>query len=168
MEAPCAPPNPSTLEAEPMQLGRAPLTPAEGQRRLQQLCLYCGEVCHLIRSCPNHPAQCPSSQSQVGVLNSVSRSVAEMVVCASLSWPGNHLLHRAAGNFPLEPLTRPLRVHGVDGSSLSAGCVLHQTCPITLQVGAIHTKQIRFLILPIVQDGLILGHPWLQQHNPPH
>lgn len=40
-------------EVEPMQLGRARLTPEERRKRqLEGRCFYCGEVGHLVISCP--------------------------------------------------------------------------------------------------------------------
>ncbi len=41
---------------EPMQLGRAQLTPSERQRRVnQRLCIYCGQAGHYLASCPSAP-----------------------------------------------------------------------------------------------------------------
>ena len=43
-------------EEEPMQLGRARLTPAERQRRMAAgLCVYCGKAGHFLASCPLQP-----------------------------------------------------------------------------------------------------------------
>lgn len=50
-------PGPSTGE-EPMQLGRARLTPAERQRRQRSgLCLYCGQAGHYTNTCPLLPKE---------------------------------------------------------------------------------------------------------------
>lgn len=47
--------SPSTDE-EPMQVGRARLSPTERQRRLNAgECLYCGKSGHFITSCPIRP-----------------------------------------------------------------------------------------------------------------
>ncbi|KAK0143959.1 Retrotransposon-derived protein PEG10 [Merluccius polli] len=47
-------PHPRTdREVEPMQLGRARLTPEERRKRqLEGRCFYCGEIGHLVISCP--------------------------------------------------------------------------------------------------------------------
>lgn len=52
-----SPPVQSTGE-EPMQLGRARLTPAERNRRqMSGLCLYCGQAGHYISTCPQLPKE---------------------------------------------------------------------------------------------------------------
>ena len=56
-------PSTSTGEEEPMQLGRARLTPAErGYRRLQGLCMYCASSAHSVDSCPILPSRASSAQ----------------------------------------------------------------------------------------------------------
>uniref|UniRef100_A0A8C6M5B1 CCHC-type domain-containing protein n=1 Tax=Nothobranchius furzeri TaxID=105023 RepID=A0A8C6M5B1_NOTFU len=51
-----ATPTPPLLQTEPMQLGRAQLTPEEKLRwRTAGLCLYCGQVGHMISHCPVQP-----------------------------------------------------------------------------------------------------------------
>lgn len=43
---------------EPMQLGRARLTPAERERRVRhRLCIYCGQPDHFLSSCPHLPKE---------------------------------------------------------------------------------------------------------------
>lgn len=46
-------PAPPTAQEEPMQLGRAKLTPEERQRRLREgRCIYCSQKGHFVASCP--------------------------------------------------------------------------------------------------------------------
>lgn len=52
------PTTPSGDLEEPMQLGRARLTPSERQRRLKlKLCIYCGQAGHFLSSCPSTPKE---------------------------------------------------------------------------------------------------------------
>lgn len=54
--ATCGQPPPASSEVEPMQLGRAKLTPAERQRRIQSgECIYCGQLGHFLITCPSRP-----------------------------------------------------------------------------------------------------------------
>ena len=47
---------PEVTEEEPMELGRAHLTPAERSRRLRAgECLYCGKLGHMLAACPTRP-----------------------------------------------------------------------------------------------------------------
>ena len=57
---PAAQPQPmsaqSLPEPEPMQLGRARLSPEEKQRRLNtKSCMYCGQAGHFVSTCPLRP-----------------------------------------------------------------------------------------------------------------
>lgn len=53
---PVSPPAKPTPDEEPMQLGRASLTPAERQRRIKAgECIYCGQHGHFISTCPIRP-----------------------------------------------------------------------------------------------------------------
>lgn len=46
-------PAPPTAQEEPMQLGRAKLTPEERQRRLREgRCIYCSQRGHFVARCP--------------------------------------------------------------------------------------------------------------------
>lgn len=53
-----SPSKPEPAPEEPMQLGRASLSPAERQRRQSSgLCLYCGQGGHYVRSCSLRPKE---------------------------------------------------------------------------------------------------------------
>lgn len=54
-----SPPRPQlSAEPEPMQIGRAQLTPQErAHRRASNLCLYCGKPGHFIAHCPTRPVK---------------------------------------------------------------------------------------------------------------
>lgn len=51
-------PSSSAQSDEPMQVGRASLTPAERQRRIRAgECIYCGQVGHFLAACPLRPKE---------------------------------------------------------------------------------------------------------------
>lgn len=62
-----------------------------------------------------------------------------------------------AHKIPLEELECPLRANALDGSPLTN--ITHRTCPIPLH-------KICLYIYPMPQTPLVLGHPWLRDHNP--
>lgn len=66
---------------------------------------------------------------------------------------------------PLQPLTNPIVVLGVSREPLPKGRISHQSCPVTLRVGVFHTETLTFFILPCTKDPIILGLPWLQDHD---
>uniref|UniRef100_A0A3B3RW46 DUF4939 domain-containing protein n=1 Tax=Paramormyrops kingsleyae TaxID=1676925 RepID=A0A3B3RW46_9TELE len=168
---------------EPMQMGRAPLTPNERRRRIQEgLCLYCGEAGHTIPSCHNRPGR-ETSLLPVGVSSVPPRPTSMLTVPVSLEWGGQRQLVRAlvdsgaAGNFinvqlvrrmniPLQPLAQPLTIQGVTGERMADGVIHYRTVPLEMRVGALHLESLEVLVLPKTRDLLILGLPWLRQHNP--
>ncbi|XP_030634258.1 receptor-type tyrosine-protein phosphatase gamma [Chanos chanos] len=175
----------SITEPEPMQLGRAPLTNEERQRRYQfRLCYYCGEAGHQRRECPVHPPRrdfLPNTRVRVSALLNVSAkqfSVPVLISCGSKSLSLTALVDSgAAGNFIDEELARklkvslrsinpPLYINSLDGQPLGKGTVTQQTSPLQLQVGALHHEHLQLLVITSPKDPLVLGHPWLCLHDP--
>ncbi|KAK3517149.1 hypothetical protein QTP86_003946 [Hemibagrus guttatus] len=81
----------------------------------------------------------------------------------------------SAGNFISGTLCRQLslkttatpkvyQIHTVTGKPLRKVCRL--AGPLHLQVGALHTEEIYLLVLEDSMADIVLGHPWLEQHNP--
>lgn len=64
------------------------------------------------------------------------------------------------------PVISPLTVQCVNSSPLTAFWVIHQTAPLKIQVGAVHGESIQLQVLCSVCYQIILGQPWLQEHNP--
>ena len=99
----------------------------------------------------------------------------------SLSWLGSNLSvgalidSGADGNFidhefatqagiPLAPLDEPLNARAIDGHKLAR--ISHQTLPVSLAISGNHNETIRFMVLSSPSTPLVLGRPWLEQHNP--
>ncbi|KAK3524341.1 hypothetical protein QTP70_028052 [Hemibagrus guttatus] len=139
--APVSSPEPAP---EPMHLGTSHLTPAERQRRLtQDLCLYCGAPGHAIPACPirpPHPMWSPSSILGQQVTSSRAPSAA------------------SSGN-PVPDTVHHREIHKPRQVSHSAG-------PLLLQVSVLHVEEITLLVLEESTADVILGRPWLEQHNP--
>ncbi|ROK23424.1 Retrotransposon-derived protein PEG10 [Anabarilius grahami] len=83
----------------------------------------------------------------------------------------------SAGNFISESLCRQLNLkkrpiktyyqfQSIIGKPLNKRNVPHAVGPIQLQVGLLHSESIVFLVLENSTAGIILGHPWLVQHDP--
>uniref|UniRef100_A0A3B3SA72 CCHC-type domain-containing protein n=1 Tax=Paramormyrops kingsleyae TaxID=1676925 RepID=A0A3B3SA72_9TELE len=167
--------------SEPMQLGHAPLSIAERRRRVNEgLCMYCGEAGHVLRTCPIRPSH-PGARMKVGLTPYVGSSLVQVPIVVTGCGAKHHACalvdFGAAGNFmdlrlarrlgfPLLVFSNPVSVLGVNGDPLPGGRVTHHTGPVTLQVGVFHVETLDFLILPKARDPVILGHPWLQKHNP--
>ncbi|KAI4890447.1 hypothetical protein NFI96_003606 [Prochilodus magdalenae] len=106
-----------------------------------------------------------------------------MFLRVALSWSGHRPIplrafvdSGAAGNFidgdtaitlgmPVQSLERPIQILTLDGQPAGAGPVTHCTQPLTLRVGP-HVETVVLYLTCIPQLHLVLGSPWLVQHNP--
>ncbi|KAK3548348.1 hypothetical protein QTP70_010579 [Hemibagrus guttatus] len=81
----------------------------------------------------------------------------------------------SAGNFISGDLCRQLhlkttatpkvyQIHAVTGKPLRQ--VRYLAGPLHLQIGALHMEEIYLLVLEDSTADVVLGHPWLEQHNP--
>lgn len=128
--------------------------------------------------------QVPHRQGRTvtGVTCTASPSNAGLSLPITLSWGGKkHQLQAlidsgAAGNFmdislakslliPTDSLPAPLTVTALDGRPLAPGRVTHITSPLCLSFYQ-HQERMRFHIIQSPEFPVILGHPWLLQHNP--
>lgn len=82
----------------------------------------------------------------------------------------------AAGNFidqalvnrlglPIQALLHPIPVAAADGRALGTGPIRAQTIPVIFQMGH-HSERLSFFVTQAPELQMILGYPWLQQHNP--
>ncbi|KAI2649346.1 Transposon Tf2-9 polyprotein [Labeo rohita] len=137
-------------DPEPMQLGSLCISGAERQCRIHhRLCLY-----------SNSPR---TTFPALLFFEGSTRS------CSALIDSG------AEGNFidedwalqhgvPLQELVDPLPVFALDGSVLSK--ILRVTIPVSLTISGNHQETITFLVFRSPLTPVVLGHPWLTQHNP--
>ncbi|KAK3555087.1 hypothetical protein QTP86_008044 [Hemibagrus guttatus] len=177
---PVSPPEPAPEPAlEPMQRGTTHLNPAERQRRLtQSLCLYCGDPGHALPACPiRHPRPMVSTVFSFlphmkpltthGTLTTACTSVTVVALLDSGS----------AANFVSGTLCRQLRlrtkatatpyqIRCITGKPISRRRVHHSAGPVLLQVSLLHVEETTFLVLEESTADIILGRPWLEQHNP--
>ncbi|CAM4619083.1 unnamed protein product [Leuciscus chuanchicus] len=65
---------------------------------------------------------------------------------------------------PLLPLTQVIAVNALNGQALPT--ISFTTGPITLIVSGNHTETTSFYILDSPLAPIVLGHPWLIEHNP--
>ncbi|KAK3550994.1 hypothetical protein QTP70_011447 [Hemibagrus guttatus] len=147
------------------------------QRRLtQNLCLYCGRAGHYISECPTRPGR-PMVSVIMPTLNKMKPlTIVVNLTAADFCLPANALLDSgSAGNFISRALCHQLQlktaatpkiyqIHSVTGKPLCQ--VRYSVGPIHLQVSILHTEEIYLLVLEDSMADVILGHPWLEQHNP--
>ena len=169
---------------EPMEIGLTHLTLEEKERRRRNgLCLYCGASGHLRATC-NHRPQ-PQGLQQSAVVSRVpSDFIPELFsISITLKWGSGYysgpamIDSGAAGNFiaeqlvhslriPLTPCIPPLRVKGIDGRPLGSGQVTERTQVLQLTVDQVHTEPLSLFVVNSPVHSLVLGLPWLRQHDP--
>ncbi|KAK3549141.1 hypothetical protein QTP70_033345 [Hemibagrus guttatus] len=171
-----SPPEPAP---EPMHLGMSHLTPAEWQRRLtQNLCLYCGAPGHAIPACPIRPPRPMVSTifpflskmkplTTHGMLSTTHASVSVVTLLDSGS-VGNFIsgtLFRQLG-LRTKAMETPYQIQSITGKPISHRQVSRSAGPVLLQVSVLHVEEITLLVLEESTTDVILGRPWLEQHNP--
>ncbi|KAK3512423.1 hypothetical protein QTP70_009845 [Hemibagrus guttatus] len=171
-----SPPEPAH---EPMQLESSRLTPAERQRRLtQNLCLYCGAPGHVISACPIRPPRPMVSAIFPSIQKMKPLTTIGKLTAADVSIPVAALLDSgSAGNFISSALYRQLKlkttatsttyqIQSITGKPVSRRQVSQCVGPLLLQIGVLHLEKISLLVLEESTADMILGRPWLEQHNP--
>lgn len=166
-------------ESEPMQIDNTRLSPAERRRRLiQNLCLYCGAGGHVISSCPIRPPQplvsaVASPPIKLSPLTTtVSVITANHVVTVTALLDSGSAGYFISGqlyrqlNLQKTPTPTPYKVQSVTGRTLCRGYIHHQAKPILLSVGCLHVESFSPLVLEGSTVAIILGRPWLIQHQP--
>lgn len=67
-------------------------------------------------------------------------------------------------NIPVCPLIQPHKIQATDGAPIGKGHISHGTEP--LQISTLHRESIVFYVTVSSRHPIILGLPWLEQHNP--
>ncbi|KAK3507794.1 hypothetical protein QTP70_000406 [Hemibagrus guttatus] len=177
---PVSPPEPASEPApEPMQLRTTRLNPAEQQRRLtQSLCLYCGDPGHALPACPIHlprpmvstifsflPHMKPLTTH--GTLTTARTSITVVALLDSGSAANfiSGTLCRQLG-LRTKATATPYQIRCITGKPISRRRIHHSAGPVLLQVGLLHVEETTFLVLEESTADIILGRPWLEQHNP--
>ena len=168
---------------EPMQLGRARLSPRECSCRLSiNCCLYCGAVGQYIATCPVKRPEalvgastlvsltgnplCPITQTPfyVGLLwGDQSKSLWVLIASgADESFMDATLVSELS--IPTQLLSVPMDARALEG--LSIGRVTHSTVFINIQVSGNHSESIQLLLIKSSHIPDVLGFSWLQKHDP--
>uniref|UniRef100_A0A8C2GHW3 Gypsy retrotransposon integrase-like protein 1 n=1 Tax=Cyprinus carpio TaxID=7962 RepID=A0A8C2GHW3_CYPCA len=173
------PVNPPEPAHEPMLLDSNHLTRTERQRRLtQNLCLYCGSPGHVLSTCPIRPPRSLVSAIFPTIKQMKPLTTIVTLTAADISVSVNALLDSgSAGNFISGSLCRQLhlpttatqssyQIHSITGRPLSRKRVRRSVGPLQLQIGILHKERIHLLVLEESTADVVLGRPWLEQHNP--
>ncbi|KAK3509746.1 hypothetical protein QTP70_008378 [Hemibagrus guttatus] len=149
----------------------------ERQRRLaQSCCFYCGGSGHFVAKCPLRPAR--ALVSSLFPTQNISKPLSVLVsltthdFCVSVT---ALIDSGSAGNFISGALCRQLQlptaatpkiyqVHAVTGKLLRQ--VRRQAGPLRLHIGVMHTEEIVLMVLEDSTAEVVLGRPWLEQHDP--
>lgn len=70
----------------------------------------------------------------------------------------------ARWGIPTIPLPSPISVRSLNGLLISS--ITHSTTPVSLTVSGNHCEVIELYLLDSPGAPVVLGHPWLVQHNP--
>ncbi len=166
-----------------MQRGGVHISAEERERRIRsRLCLYCGANGHFAASCPLKGQSSPVDGGVLAsatVISSLPRSrttISVVIRWAGITVNGLALIDSGAeGSFiderwameqgiPLLDLNDTTTVFALDGRALST--VHRITCPLSLTVSGNHRETISFFVFQSPYTPIVLGHPWLTQHNP--
>ncbi|KAI4891316.1 hypothetical protein NFI96_033515, partial [Prochilodus magdalenae] len=127
---------PELSPEEPMQVDTSRLSPGERQRRMRRgLCLYCGNLGHILRNCSLHPQRPPWSftnrQDSTAPPSATSRTSAGNAKCLVWNPQAGSTFEELKRRFTTAPLlqhpdpTKPFVVE-VDASNVGVGAVLSQ------------------------------------------
>lgn len=175
-DAPTQRPPPAEVLEEPMLLG---LTMRD-QRRLKGACFYCGEMDHWLQQCPRLPASKKSLPRNkvsprvvrkkfllpITISHNLCKGSGEAFVDSGSASNFIDFDFAQAVGIPTIPLKDVIQIIALDSTPLGNGRVEFCTPEVTLTVGVSHSEICSFLVLKNLPADLVLGLPWLQDHNP--
>ncbi|CAJ0935740.1 unnamed protein product [Ranitomeya imitator] len=165
----------SEQSPEPMQCDRI-LTRIERQefRRQNRLCFYCGDSAHVISDCPKRTKRVARSVTISTIQPKFLLSVT--LICSLSSFSVMAFVDSGASlnlmdlefarrcGFSLQPLQSPIPLRGIDATPLAKDKPQYWT-QMTMYMAPAHLEDCRFLVLHNLHDVVVLGFPWLQEHN---
>ncbi|KAH6557144.1 hypothetical protein KP509_1Z131700 [Ceratopteris richardii] len=153
---------------EPMQIDVTrfqPLTLEEKQRRrVNKLCLYCGNPGHIAINCPNKrtnsrvPANLVEQGNEKKTLSLTA--LVDSGASSCLIFEGLVKKH----GIPVLQKNKPV-VALVDGRPLAFENITMETAPLRVHLGD-HESHICFNVISSPVHLVIIGMPWLKKHNP--
>ncbi len=164
---------------EPIQTDYNRLSSTERRRRLTEgLCLYCGASGHRFLECPLRPPRALVSTIRPPITKMNPLSTCAQLTAGDFVVSVTTLLDSgSAGNFIAGDLCRQLRlptsitetayeIQSITGKPLTRRHVRHSVGPLQLQIGQLHQEELHLLVLEGSTVDIILGRPWLVQHDP--
>ncbi|KAL0150082.1 hypothetical protein M9458_054741, partial [Cirrhinus mrigala] len=131
--------------------------PSDLDGLIDGLCIYCGAAGHFLLNCP---VKGTARQLQwAGAFHNCLALVDSGVEGNFMDFDFAHRLH-----IPVVPLTHKITVNALNGQALPD--ITHTTGPVTLITSGNHLESITLLLTPSPLAPIVLGHPWLVQHNP--
>ncbi len=170
-------PSAANSDVEPMQIGLTRISEEERERDAFDRVYDCIADClDILTSCPTRPSRNPVAMSvisksatslEIAVTLEINGKVIETVALIDSGAAGNLIVSFAKNNsIPLVPCDSHLAVAALDGRPLGSGCIKFTTENIQLSTGFLHTETICLFVFQSPQNPIILGLPWLEQHNP--
>uniref|UniRef100_A0A8C9XZN5 Retrotransposon gag domain-containing protein n=1 Tax=Sander lucioperca TaxID=283035 RepID=A0A8C9XZN5_SANLU len=172
-------------DPEPMQVGRHGLTTEERQRRREtNSCLYCGNSGALHLHLFPAPVKRPGSLSLGGLLasqfqspnNPVRPLVPATLMNNNQTLEINILIDSGADDSFMDAdlveqlgLSKEQLPEAIEATTLNGRLLARitmRTEPVKMLLSGNHSELISFFILPSPRAPLVLGYPWLKEHNP--
>ncbi|KAK3561756.1 hypothetical protein QTP86_013324 [Hemibagrus guttatus] len=139
-----------------------------------RLCYYCGASGHLIHRCPERPlsAQVGENSLFFSLTVPVSLCFPDRCVPVSALIDSGAAVNLIDGalveelGIPTIPCIPSLRITAIDSQPIGGGYLTRQTELLDFQMGLFHRERLAFYVTSSPTNPVILGFPWLRQHDP--